>query len=528
MEILRQCGIESAVQDAALPPSKVRYVIRARSVAGEELDRREATFTPGAQASLSPTSACMCPQNHLEPVLLAAVREHGLTDVLFQHELTSFVQDEEGVTALVVNRESGDEQQVRAAYLVGADGAHSTVRQMLGVRMRGDAELSHQVLIYFRADLDEWFRDRAPNMVLIEGPGGPGPLLSVNGTNEWLYAAHFDPIRDQRADDFTVERSTALVRIIVGVADLPVEVIGVAAWTANALVAEHYSVDRVFLAGDAAHETTPAGGFGMNTGIQDVHNLAWKLAGVLRGWAAPALLETYEAERLPVGETVVRQSFRNFSSMFLGGCQSVLAKAGAHVETAPPATSSAQTETAQQYLNEWGLILGTAYTSAAISPDGTLPPQMSDPVTDYVPTARPGHRAPHVWIEYRGQRHSTLDLLSGGFVLFTGQAGHAWLTAGREVANALRVPLVGYAVRAAGDPHNPGAEWKDVYGIDETGAVLVRPDGHVAWRSRTGVPEHATVLRTAVAKILGRDSARSMNCPERRSATTISAIRGAP
>ena len=399
-------------------------------------------------------------------------------------------QDADGVTASIVDRGTGSELQVRAAYVLGADGAHSSVRQAVGIATFGKRGLSHNVLIHFRADLAQWFTNRPPYMVFIAGPEGPGPLLTVNGTDEWLYMAQYDPARGQAPEDFTAARTLTLVRAIIGAADLPVEVLGVSPWTANAVIAERYSVGRVFLAGDAAHETTPAGGFGMNTGVQDVHNLAWKLAAVLHGWADPILLETYETERRPVGEAVTQQSLRNHAAVERLG-QPASVRRGDH-----PAGG-------QQLLSEWGLIFGTAYCSAALVPDGSRAPAVTDPVTDYVPSARPGHRAPHVWLHRDSQRFSTLDLFDGGFVLLTGQYGKAWRSAGRQVAGAVGLPLSSYLIGPEGDATDPSGSWCDVYGIDDGGAVLVRPDGHVAWRARTSVLEPTTELRTALDQVLG-------------------------
>jgi putative polyketide hydroxylase len=404
-----------------------------------------------------------------------------MTQVRFQHELTSFVADAAGVSARIVDRATGNERHVRAAYLLGADGARSRVRQELGIQMLGSTGISHNVFIHFRAELAPWFAERPPYLVFIAGPQGPGPLLTVNGADEWLYGAHYDPGRGQSAEDFTPERSLALVRDVVGVDELPMEFLGLTSWTSSAVVAERYAAGRVFLAGDAAHETTAAGGFGMNTGIQDVHNLAWKLAAVLQGWAEPRLLDTYDAERRPVGQAVVTQSLRNRAIADRSG-QTAGRKAGDG-----------------QLLSEWGLILGSSYASGVVAPDGTDPPAVAETVTDYVPTARPGHRAPHMWLERRGQRLSTLDLFEGTFVLLSGPDGHAWRAAATEVSAARGVPITSYGVGADGEVQDPAGSWQACYGIESTGAVLVRPDGYVAWRCRTGMSEPAAELARVFA-----------------------------
>jgi hypothetical protein len=215
----------------------------------------------------------------------------------------------------------------------------------------------------------------------------------------------------------------------------------------------------------------PTGGFGMNTGVQDVQNLAWKIAAVLDGRASPVLLDTYDDERQPLGRTITEQSLINAVSM--GRLNRTNEAAGARPE----------------YLNEQGMIFGAAYSSRAIVPDGTAPPPIANPVTDYAPSARPGGRAPHVWLQRNGVRVSTIDLVGKGFTLLTTPSGKAWSEAG---------PALGVTPHALGD-----GDWASAYGVDETGAVLVRPDGHVGWRSASMPADPAAALSSAMATILG-------------------------
>jgi hypothetical protein len=216
----------------------------------------------------------------------------------------------------------------------------------------------------------------------------------------------------------------------------------------------------------------PTGGFGMNTGVQDVQNLAWKLAAVLDGRAAPSLLDTYHDERQPLGKAITEQSLINAVSM---------GRLNRTNETA-----SARPE----YLNEQGMIFGASYASSAIVPDGTPPVPVANPVTDYVPSARPGGRAPHAWLQRNGGQISTIDLFGKGFVLLTAPKGAAWSEAAQ--------PL-GITAHADGDE-----AWAVAYGVDETGAVLVRPDGYVGWRSASKTADPAAALRRAMTSILGR------------------------
>jgi putative polyketide hydroxylase len=258
-------------------------------------------------------------------------------------------------------------------------------------------------------------------------------------------------------------------------------------WVAAAQVAEQYRRGCIFLAGDAAHHMPPTGGFGLNTGVQDVHNLAWKLAGVLQGWAAPDLLDSYEAERLPYGRAITEQALANARSL----------GRGESVETTPPAALARP-----EFLNELGMIFGARYDAGALVADGTPPPAVANPVTDYEPTARPGSRAPHVWVERAGARVSTLDLLGGQrFTLLAGPDGRPWLPAARAAGDRLRVPLEALVLEATTDAE---PRWPAAYGIERDGAVLVRPDGFVGWRCASGHADPAAALTAALEEILAR------------------------
>jgi putative polyketide hydroxylase len=276
----------------------------------------------------------------------------------------------------------------------------------------------------------------------------------------------------------------ALIRQAVGIPDLPVIVLGVSAWEASAHVADRYGHGRIFLAGDAAHEMPPTGGFGLNTGVQDVHNLAWKLASVLHGQADVSLLETYHPERQPIGAAITRASLENSLSMGRTARQD-----GAKLPRA-------------EFLSEQGLIFGASYESAAMIPDGSPPPEIADPVTQYVPSARPGCRAPHVWLERGGERISTLDLFGPRFVLLTGSDGGDWRAAAQALSAPSRPSIIAYTI--GDDLLDPDGVWQAVYGVDDGGAVLVRPDGQVAWRSRSGCVDPGLVLQSAFDGVLGR------------------------
>jgi putative polyketide hydroxylase len=227
----------------------------------------------------------------------------------------------------------------------------------------------------------------------------------------------------------------------------------------------------------------PTGGFGLNTGVQDVHNLAWNIAAVISGKADDKLLDSYHAERQPFGRIVTQNSLANAMSMGRNARQSnVLPR--------------------REFLNEQGLIFGACYESMAVVPDGTPRVVVDDPVTDYVPSARPGSRAPHVWLKRGDEQISTIDLFGPHFALLAGRGGGAWRRAAQAIGPSWP-PLFVYTVGKDGDLGDPDGNWHEAYGVDADGAVLVRPDGHVAWRSRSGASRSLEVLRTVLGCLFG-------------------------
>jgi putative polyketide hydroxylase len=487
MEIYRQCGIEPAIREAGLPRERVRFIVWARTLAGEELERR-IPWRSGPQSEVvSPVQNCLCAQDDLEPVLRAAAERLAPGEIRFGTELTSFEQDASGITATLADRATGAPSRVRAQYLLAADGAQSHIRHSLGIPMIGREAVYESVNVLLRADLTPWTAHRPAALYFIEHPRIKATFLTINGVDRWGFLANSLAAYGLTAADFTPERSIELIRLAAGVPDLPVQILGIAPWTASAHVAARYDEGRIFLVGDAAHEMPPTGGFGLNTGVQDVHNLAWKLAGVLQGWAAPALLDTYDAERRPVGQAITEQSLANSISM-----GRLADRTAGHAFARP------------EFLNEQGMIFGASYRSAAVIPDGTPPPALANPVTDYVPSARPGSRAPHVWLERDGARLSTVDLFGRRFVLLAGRQGVGWWETARNMADGSRLPLDAFLVGDDDGLGDPERRWLTTYGIEEDGAVLVRPDGHVAWRSRSRQTQSSATLAAALAGLMGR------------------------
>jgi putative polyketide hydroxylase len=475
--------LETEVRAAGLPQDRVRFIIWAESLAGRELERRMPARMRADVQAISFVSAALCAQDDLEPVLRRHAESRGPGALRFSTELTSLEPTADGVVATL-----GDGERVRARWVIAADGARSRVREALGIPLEGTPFLYRSVNVLLHADLTPWTADRPAALYFVEQPDLRATFLTINGANRWGFLINNLPETTDFAA-YTPERCVALVRQGAGVADLDVEILGVAPWTAAAQVATRLRAGRVFLAGDAAHHMPPTGGFGLNTGVQDVHNLAWKLAGVFHGWADESLLDSYDAERRPFARAITAQALANSAAM------------GRVIGAASP---SPGVRARPEFLNEIGMIFGAHYDSTALVPDGTALPAVANPITEHVPSARPGSRAPHVWLERDGARTSTIDLFGRGFVLLAGPDGAAWREAGRTVATALGIPLEALTVGPAGELHDPEKAWTGAYGVDADGAVLVRPDAHVGWRGRSAVADPAGVLERALRSILGR------------------------
>ena len=471
MEVFRSLGVSERVRAAGFEGQT--SVAQSRTLADPERTIMPFLNAPGSE--VSPEVWTTCSQQEIEPILLAEVLRHRHAQVRFNTELLSLQPAHDGARACLEDRITGRRSEVRCRYVVAADGARSAIRESLGIRLEGPGELGHMFNIHFTAPL----RQRLPYtpyfLHRVENDRARGIFIAVDGAMRWVMAVGYNPANGESPEDFTDARAAELIRAGSGIADLPVEITGRNPWTAQADVATRWRAGSVFLAGDAAHRMTPAGGLGMNTGIQDAHNLAWKLAAVLHGRAGSGLLDTYETERRPVAQA---NALRSAVLMANGPLKVTMATAG-------PAGA---TRTPRDY------DLGFAYASDAVVSDGTQAPARAD--GDYVPSARPGSRLPHLWVTSAGRRVSTLDLIGGGFTLLVQNSAGAWKPAARSAGHQ-----VGTTVRIVSVHPRGAAEWSDVMGVTSQGAILVRPDGHVAWRSAELPHEPGRVLAAALAQV---------------------------
>ncbi|MFJ4500969.1 FAD-dependent oxidoreductase [Streptomyces sp. NPDC088864] len=486
MELFRRAGVEGGIREAASVLADNHGILQAGSLTGDDQEWLLREIDPGgALARFSPTGWCLCSQNDLEPVLLERAREQG-GDLRFSTELLSFDPDPSGVSAVLKNRETGEHTTVRADYLIAADGPRSPVREQLGIGRSGAGDLFHNVSITFRSHgLAEVLGERRFIVCYLTNPEAEGALLPVDNRREWVFHAPWRPDRGETLEDFTDERCVRHIRTAVGAPDIDVEITGKAPWHAAERVAERYGRGRVFLAGDSAHEMSPTGAFGSNTGIQDAHNLAWKLAAVLRGEAGRGLLETYGQERLPVARaTGERASARSGEH--------------SHPGYAPPPSvgggkRGGMLNVALGYRYVAGAVLGVP-ADAPVVPDGMRL------------TGEPGTRAPHLWVRRGGGRISTLDLYERSFVLLADGADTVWRPAAAQVAGRLGVRLDAYGIGAGAELEpEDGADWAGAHGTGPDGAVLVRPDGFVAWRAESAAGDAAATLHDVLVTLLRRE-----------------------
>ena len=487
MELFRVAGVEPAIHEAAATLADNHGILQTPTLVGDAGEWLFREIDPGGGlARFSPGAWCLCSQNDLEPVLLEQAAALG-GDLRFATELMSFESDPTGVTAVVKSRETGEHSTVSADYLVAADGPRSPVREQLGIGHSGPGDLFHNVSVTFRSRrLADVVGDRRFIVCYLTDPAADGALLPVDNQEHWVFHAPWHPEHGETLEEFTDQRCIEHIRRAVGVPDLDVEITGRAPWHAAQRVARSYRSGRVFLAGDSAHEMSPTGAFGSNTGIQDAHNLAWKLAAVLGGWAGEGLLDSYDAERRPVAEaTSARAADRSAEHSHPGF-------------TPPPDAGGGGPR--RGILN---VALGYRYRQGAVV--GT------DPAAAVVPeklelTGEPGSRAPHLWVRHGAERISTLDLYERSLVLLSDAADPSgWHQAAGRLAVELSVPIRSYRVGTG-----PGAElvpegeaqWTERHGITAGGAVLVRPDGFVAWRSPGPDPDAESVLRQVLKTVL--------------------------
>jgi putative polyketide hydroxylase len=499
MEIARGWGrlVYQRLRAVDTPPgwkSPIRFF---DTVVGTQFGQIETQGFEGPGPDVSPALPVMSSQELIEAILRDAADATGMVDLRFGHQVTEVVSgwhdsDIEAAVQVQVIK-TGEAYTLSGEALVAADGVDSLVRGRLGVALEGEQGINYFVNCYFRSDIEAYLGDRTGVLLFVANPRAAGVLQPLDARGRWLCQIAVQP--DQwRYEEWDADRVQQWVRGAVGVPDLEVEVRSVGLWRMNVTVAERLVAGRVVLCGDAAHQFPPTGGLGVNTGLQGMHNAMWKLALCVQGVANWSLLETYNAERRAPALRTARQSLENHRNV------GRIAAAAYNPSGSDMETSEVIRES-HRYGNHLGVEFGTRYESTAVIPDGSEPPGVEDTYSDYAPSATPGCRAPHVWLGSDTEQVSTLDLFGAGFTVLTGPDGEVWHEAAGEAFRTLHTPIACYTIGTPGlaDFRNV---FFDQYGITDDGAVLVRPDGYVAWRSATGNSDGAPLF-DAVDQILG-------------------------
>ena len=473
MELLQKVGVEEAIRQVEPTVPQDTNLLLVESLVGQEFDCLQEDISSLFIHPSSPVRGSAIAQDVLEPVLRTRAEQLG-GDLRFGTELVTFEQDEEGITATTRDLDSGHIRTVRAQFLVAADGSQSKIRQQLSIGQHGTGSMGQFISMIFEADIMELFRERHAVMCFLSNETiAMGSLVPYPGSSArpdlFRSDVGYDP-ETETLEDYSEARCLQLIRAAVGIPDLSARLKAVLPWEMNALVADRFQQGRIFLVGDAARTQPPSGGLGGNTGIAEAHNLAWKLAAVLRRQAGEALLATYDTERRPLADYTAEQM------ALLSQQRQTEGSDGITVDT---------------------IIVNTGYRYSA----GAIAREEGD---EHLPLAQawdqwkgqPGTHAPHLALKQEGKLISTLDLYGSHFVLLVGPQGQSWKNAAQRARETLHLPLDIYQIGGdAGDLSDARHVFNNAYGITDSGAVLVRPDGFIGWRSQAAAEkEHEAEL----------------------------------
>lgn len=537
MEIFREHGIADTIYARGTPFENMGCVVWMTSLSGDgpldgKLLYKMDAFGGGKLEPVydadSPTRSGNLPQMRLEPILREFAEKSPRAKVLFGHELMRFEQDNAGVSSVMKDLQSGEEFEVRSQYLCGADRGR-TLNPKLGIELQGPSNLVDMVSTHMSADLSKYISDDSPLIRWFANPEGGsgwgsgvmvamGPKKFDRHSEEWVFHFAFRP----DDPDFNEGDIVPRIRHLLRIPDLDINVHKVSHWIVEAVLATKYRGGRCLILGDAAHRHPPTTGLGLNSGIQDAHNLAWKLSAVLKGQAGDGLLDSYEQERRPVAARNTRWALMTFMNH-------VVTDAGfGLIPGAPPELNAFQITTLMSDTDEgeWfraradevvgtqrmefqahDMELGFRYDGNAVVPDGTEPPPRGRMGDIYTPTTRPGHRLPHAWLTKDGQRVSTHDLCGRGrFVLITGAKGDTWKAAAKAATERHGVKVEVVCVGAPGQAEDRENTWSKLRQVEEDGAILVRPDVHIGWRAAQAPADPAAALSDALGKILSKST----------------------
>jgi 2,4-dichlorophenol 6-monooxygenase len=529
MEVLRDLGrnVEDEAYMFASEQDLMGENVFCTSLTGEEIGRMKSwgkhPLSRAEHLLSSPSHMNDLPQTFMEPLLFKTACSRG-TQARMSTEYVSHVQDADGVTTTCRDRLTGKDITIRSKFLVGADGGNSKVAEHAGLTYEGKMGVGGSMNILFEADLSRHVAHRPSVLYWVLQPGadvggiGMGLVRMVRPWNEWLIVWGYDI--NQPAPEVNEDFAIGVVRDLVGDQELMPKIKSVSTWTVNNMYATKTANGRVFCMGDAIHRHPPSNGLGSNTSIQDAFNLAWKLAAVLKGQAGPALLDSYDAERAPIAKQIVtraNKSIEEFGPIFkaLGLLDSVdPVKMQQNMDARCDDTDAAELQRAAirkaiaykvYEFDAHGVEMNQRYKSAAIVTDGQPEPAFEkDAELHYQPTTWPGARLPHAWLfGPSGEKVSTLDLTGHGtFTILTGIGGDGWVQAAKALGKELGMTITVHKI-------GPRQQWQDLVGdwanareIRDSGALLVRPDHHVAWRAEAMVADPEAELRRVLKSIL--------------------------
>lgn len=526
MEIFRDLGIEEEVIAKAVSQELMGNNVFCESLAGEELGRLYSWGTHPKRLAdytlASPTNMCNIPQDLLEPIIMGSAARKG-AHYKFDTEYVSLTQDEEGVTATVQDRLSGETFQIRAKYLIGADGGRSKVAEDIGLPYDGEMGVAGSMNIVFKMDLTKYVAHRPSVLYWVLQPGsnvggiGMGLVRMVRPWNRWLIVWGYDISEGKQ--EVSHEEAKAIVQKLVGDDTIPIEIESTSTWTVNNCWATEIAKGRVFCMGDAIHRHPPSNGLGSNTSVQDAFNLAWKLAMVNKGQAGPQLLDSYKEERTPIAKQIVQRANKSisefgpiFESLGLTDTNDpvqMIQNMGKRKENNElAATQREKLRKAIQFksyeFNCHGVELNQRYRSSAVASDGTEEPAYERcQELYYQATTWPGAHLPHVWLGKDGHRVSSLDICGKGkFTLLTGIGGEAWRSVVAQVNAAFGLAIEVKEIGVGRDYEDLYGEWTEAREIEESGCLLVRPDFHVAFRATNAQEQHLKQFQEAIAQIL--------------------------
>ncbi|WP_224031399.1 FAD-dependent oxidoreductase [Paraburkholderia caribensis] len=469
MEAFRRWGFAERIRQCGFPEDYKLSMVFCTNLNGFQLDREDyPSMRDAPTPPQTPEKKQRCPQLWLQPILADVVRENPLINVLYEHQFERFVDNGDSVSSVLTDLRTGERADIESKYIVACDGATSAIREQLGIEMEGRL-LSYSVNVLLRIpDFNSSHTMGEAERYLFVGPNGTwGNLTVVDGNEIWRLTV-LGTDEKMNLDEFDAAK---YVRAALGRDDVPFEVLSTIPWRRSEMLAERFVRGRVILAGDALHTMSPTGGMGMNTGIQEALDLGWKLQGLIEGWGGQTLLDSYEVERRPVAQRNIAFSTNNFRAWKDAPDASAVCDDTEEGERVRKLIGGRMRESTRVEWESLGLQIGYRYDeSPIVIPDGSSMPLTDDSI--YVQTARPGARAPHAWLE---DGRSTLDLFGKEFVLLTFPGSvESEVKRLRDALSERGAPVTVYPIADAA-----------IAELYEAPIVLVRPDGHVAWRGAT-------------------------------------------